>query len=436
MSKKHTLKNHSSPVTGLGATQLSMQQFLAGDFSAIIERYADSPPKSAKERLVLGVCYRKLEQNKPALDCFSHLLNHQMTELQAENQLDVLDGLTACYLVEGDLSQARHYGTQALLARDQLFQMPVVPWCEETSFHTVSHYKTLSINTAEPQAHLKVLSFCLYGNLAVYLEMMLMNLAAAKVLYPDWQVRIYHDESIPTATLEKFVLNGAVNIAVDAAQKAYPGTMWRFLALEDSSVEWVSFRDADSLLTPREVVCVNEWLASDQVVHAIRDWYTHSEVLLAGMWGAYAPALRSIRTAMNAFIARPFTPSHADQHFLRRYVWPYARTSVCVHDSVFQSTTRAFPVVTKPTLAAHIGNRLSNHFFMPQPPDWVMHANHGAVPEIAFIAQGSLFARYPLLRRVEATPAQVAGWVIEIPNHLRDAIRGGHIQVELRMGKA
>lgn len=431
------LKKAALPAGGvLSSAQLSMRQFLAGDFPAIIARYASSPPQTAKERLVLGVCHRKLEQNKPALECFDHLLKHQLGELQAENQLDVLDGLTACYLVEGDLTQATHYGTQALLSRDQLFQVPVVAWCDEPSFKTVSHYKEKHSQSNNKPAHLKVLSFCLYGNLAVYLEMMLMNLAAAKVLYPEWQVRIYHDESIPVETLKKFAANGAVLFAVDAAQKAYPGTMWRFLALEDPQVEWVSFRDADSLLTPRELVCVNEWLASDQVVHAIRDWYTHSEVLLAGMWGAYAPALRSIRTAMNAFIARPFTPSHADQHFLRRYVWPYARTSVCVHDSIFQTTTRPFPVLAKSTLAAHIGNRLSNHFFMPQPPNWAQHVNHEHVPEIAFIAQGALFAHYPLLRKVEASPHQSAGWLIEVPNHLRDAIRAGHIKVELRMGSA
>ncbi len=416
----------------------AMARFLANDFAGIVQRLGSEPLLSAKARLVLAVSYRRVENNPPAIAHFEHLAQHQLAELMPENQLDVLDGLTASHLMAGNIQQASHYGTQAVKGREQVFTQPPVPWATQPIDAVLAPLRTAT--GALPQAAsdgLKVLSYSLYGNLAVYIEMLIINLAACKVLYPDWQVWVYHDHTAPAAALARLVKGGAVLKPVSKAEAKYPGTMWRFFAFEDPAVLWVACRDADSFVTPRERRCVQAWLDSAQAVHAMRDWYTHSELLLAGMWGGFAPALREIRTAMDAFLGKAFTPSHGDQHFLRRYVWPQVRSSVCVHDSVFATSPRPFPDAAPPTLAAHVGNRLSSHFFVPCPPVPTSNGAQdlGQAQFGLYAGQGDsavLICTYPLLRAVSLP---VPGWQIEIPNLYRDAIASQQLQVRLSFEK-
>jgi hypothetical protein len=59
---------------------------------------------------------------------------------------------------------------------------------------------------------------------------------------------------------------------------------------------------------------------------------------------------------MRRFMSTPSGSRHfADQHFLRRYVWPYARTSLMQHDSIFGFRDAVpFPDGTKPDVF-HVG---------------------------------------------------------------------------------
>jgi hypothetical protein len=67
--------------------------------------------------------------------------------------------------------------------------------------------------------------------------------------------------------------------------------MWRFAAYDDPNVDRVIFRDADSIISTREAGAVEEWVASGQAFHAMRDYGSHTDLLLAGMWGVARGAL-------------------------------------------------------------------------------------------------------------------------------------------------
>jgi hypothetical protein len=59
-------------------------------------------------------------------------------------------------------------------------------------------------------------------------------------------------------------------------------------------------------------------------------------LILAGLWGAISGSLPPLDKLMKRFMSAPLVSrSCADQNFLRQYVWPYARTSLMQHDSVF-----------------------------------------------------------------------------------------------------
>jgi hypothetical protein len=81
---------------------------------------------------------------------------------------------------------------------------------------------------------------------------------------------------------------------------------------------------------------VRDWIASGRAFHAMRDGGTHTELLLAGLWGVVKGALPPMTQMIEAYLATPVQNAHfADQFFLRHHVWPFARQDILQHDSIF-----------------------------------------------------------------------------------------------------
>ena len=57
---------------------------------------------------------------------------------------------------------------------------------------------------------------------------------------------------------------------------------WRFKVANDPSVGRFLVRDVDSVIGEREKAAVDAWLASDKWFHVMRDWWTHTDLILAG----------------------------------------------------------------------------------------------------------------------------------------------------------
>jgi hypothetical protein len=95
-------------------------------------------------------------------------------------------------------------------------------------------------------------------------------------------------------------------------------------------------RDADSIINTKERVAVDAWLASDKHFHIMRDFYSHTEVILAGMWGGVAGVLPPLEELRSEFEPDAGPTSTYDQIFLREMIWPTVRQSVLVHDSLYE----------------------------------------------------------------------------------------------------
>jgi hypothetical protein len=93
--------------------------------------------------------------------------------------------------------------------------------------------------------------------------------------------------------LEKFKNVTLINVT-NLKIKNWPGAFWRFIAFKLHNAKYVIFRDADSLISDREAKLVNQWIKSNKPFHIIRDWFTHTDLILAGLWGGYAPFLQNI----------------------------------------------------------------------------------------------------------------------------------------------
>jgi hypothetical protein len=181
-----------------------------------------------------------------------------------------------------------------------------------------------------------IIAFSLFGGDSKYCEPAVLNVQEQPRIYPHWVCRFYVDNSVPEQVIARLVKGGAQIVPVRGPALQWPGAMWRFLALDDPLAHRILFRDADSVISRREAGAVEQWLTSGKRFHMMRDAGSHTELIMAGLWGAVAGSLPPLHQLMQRFMSAPLASQHyADQLFLRQYVWPYARASLMQHDSVF-----------------------------------------------------------------------------------------------------
>jgi len=238
------------------------------------------------------------------------------------------DALAHAHGKLGQWEQAGRYGLQSLKMRDSQFGgEPVLALPDPPPLPPPPSAATRERN---------IIAFSLFGGDPKYCDSAILNVLEQPAIYPHWVCRFYVDHSVPAGVIDRLRAGGGQVIAVEGAAAGWPGPMWRFLALDDPQAHRILFRDADSLISPREAGAVAQWLASGKRFHMMRDAGSHTELLMAGMWGVVAGSLPPLEQLMQRFMSQPLQSEHfADQFFLRQYVWPYARTSLMQHDSIF-----------------------------------------------------------------------------------------------------
>ena len=235
--------------------------------------------------------------------------------------INAYDALAHAYGEQHDWANCARYGFQALQLRDEKYgagELPPLP------------------QLAAKAEGKKIIAFSLFGGSSAYCEPAVMNTEISAKIYQGWLCRFYVDDSVPQTIIQRLQANGAEVVKVDAALQNWPGTMWRFLAMDDPEAAYVLFRDADSVISWREAAAVQQWLESGKLFQTLRDASTHTELILAGLWGAVAGAVPDMRGKIEAYLKQPLESRHfADQFFLREHIWPYAKQSLRAHDRVF-----------------------------------------------------------------------------------------------------
>lgn len=234
----------------------------------------------------------------------------------------------------GDHAQSAHHGSLSLIAESNL----------------VCARAAIDVN---------VVSFSLFGNDPLYGETAILNADAMPAVYPGWKMRVYHDDSVPEHVLKRLVQRGVQLVnAADLGIAHWPGTFWRFAAVIEPHVARVQFRDADSIVSARESQWVQAWIDSGKPFHVLRDWYSHTDLILAGLWGAHAPLLAHMREWVEDFLKRTpnLHPTHADQHFLAQVIWPRIMPYCLTHDTVHELPF-ATPI-DSPKLGTHSSDAL------------------------------------------------------------------------------
>lgn len=235
-----------------------------------------------------------------------------------------LDGLTEVCGWLGKEKELRYYGHYALTQAD-------LACCDGTCYPLPSSAPP----AFDPDA-LNIIAFSLYGENPRYCETIVKNAQICPELYPGWRMRVYHNSSVPEHVLTRLSALHVELVNMSAHTDIFP-TLWRFLVLDDRRVARYLIRDADALFSEKETAAVQMWLQSDAWYHHMRDYFTHTELLLAGMWGGCSTsALPSIGDLICGFLSTyQGNQRYTDQQFLRHVLWPTIRTSLLSHDEIF-----------------------------------------------------------------------------------------------------
>lgn len=175
---------------------------------------------------------------------------------------------------------------------------------------------------------MKLISFTLYGENPKYITGMFKNIALQKQFYPDWNIIIYHDNSLNQDTLDKLsedcILKNVENCGISAAA-------WRFLA-HDENCERFIVRDSDSRISERESLAVKEWEESNKTLHIMRDHPHHGYAILGGMWGMKKDPSTSMKELILSYQEKEYQNKDAtnrhfwimkDMHFLRDVIYSH-----------------------------------------------------------------------------------------------------------------
>ncbi|KAA0968494.1 hypothetical protein FPY71_16525 [Aureimonas fodinaquatilis] len=310
------------------------QLFMAGRFADALEVARQGlgilywPPFVEQEIC----CLSRLGRYDEAMQIAEHLPEDK----RSANFFDILSEI---YGELGVLDKVRLYGSRSLAMKNQ--QTLADPG-HELPRETPPRF--------DPQA-INIIAFSLFGDKARYCECAILNCQAVAQMLPGWTCRFYVDETVPDDVLRRIAAAGGELCVLEThvRQIVHP-LMWRFVVVDDEKVARYLIRDADSVIAPREVAAIAEWLASDKWFHVMRDSTTHSELILAGMWGGCGGIAWNMQAEVPMFMAAgEYAATHADQHFLRFRVWPTMRKSVLSHDEIFDYPgNRPFPPCNAP----------------------------------------------------------------------------------------
>ena len=243
--------------------------------------------------------------------------------------IDAIDRLVVALALLGREDEAIAWGERALTLKDRMSMdhAPVLPPLPTTPRGTEGRRRN-------------VVAFSLWGDDERLGCGAVENARLVPDIHPGWVCRVYHDRSVPAATLEALSAAGAELVVMDDAITR--GPQWRLAVADDPTVDRFLCRDCDSRLSDSEKAAVKAWIASSLPFHVMRDQILHTEVIQGGLWGGVAGLLPDLMPLIERS-ASVEADRLAEQRFLRRVVWPMVRNHALIHDRTHRRHGLPFP---------------------------------------------------------------------------------------------
>jgi hypothetical protein len=194
---------------------------------------------------------------------------------------------------------------------------------------------------------MKYISYSLWGDNELYNIGVVKNAEQVPEIYAGWQMIVYHDNSVPTETLN--ILKN-LNVKLVNVDGHTHGMFWRFFASDLVDCEYAIFRDGDSRLSTREKMAVDEWIESGKTIHVMRDHPAHQIPygnsglgILGGMWGIKGNTI-PMKDSIENFSKNKTMGYGIDQTFLKT-IYNVFENDRCTHDDFFEK--KPFPIQRK-----------------------------------------------------------------------------------------
>ncbi|MEM9567941.1 MAG: tetratricopeptide repeat protein [Cyanobacteria bacterium P01_E01_bin.34] len=321
--------------------QLAYYLFSVGDFRAlatILEVGLNSHPDDLEILQNLAVAWGRLKNYDKTIQ-----YARQTIDRNSDNYL-AWDCLASAYYNIRQYREAAEAGTSSLIHKDKQHGYIDPNW---------------TLPNSSPQAYaegkVRAIAFSLWGDRRRYIYGALRNILLAPDIYPGWELWFYVDSSVPLAFRNLLAeLGGKVLLQPDG-QSLRQKLCWRFKVAAADTVGYFLVRDIDSVISVREYLAVQEWLVSERWFHIIRDWWTHTDLILAGLWGGVAGVLPNFEQMLASYVCKEVETPNIDQWFLRDRVWKYVKVSCFIHDRCFkQAGSHPLPG-PNPGQAFHVG---------------------------------------------------------------------------------
>lgn len=327
-------KANGTPISAKYLNYAGSAYLAMGDFHSAIsffrKGYELYPDKKAF-RTNLALALLRTGEYREALELFRGLARNS----DGSGNSNAYDGISECLYRLDDSDGAKAAGVESLSLKDMAACSSANPFSRLVSSGVWKLRKRQSPMFSHAKPSRNVIAYSLWGSNSRYVDGAVFNARVARVVYPGWTCRFYCDDSVPEAAIGELRRNGAQLIMMPPVREAYRGLFWRFMVACDPDVDRFLVRDADSPLTCQERVAVDEWIESGKLFHIMRDWYSHSELILAGMWGGVGGVLPDLQPVIGEFYNMAQKERTIDQHFLRWCIWPLIRDEHLAHDEFF-----------------------------------------------------------------------------------------------------
>tara|TARA_Y100000004_G_scaffold12389_1_gene13323 strand:+ start:200 stop:889 length:690 start_codon:yes stop_codon:yes gene_type:complete len=216
----------------------------------------------------------------------------------------------------------------------------------------------------------KVISYSLWGDNPRYTENIFRNFPAREKYYPDWEVNIFY-QNIPDDIYHRLEKENCT--LKDSSSIIWHPMFTRFLPADDTNIDVVIFRDADSILNYREKKAVDEWLDHPFILHTMRDAGPHNMLFQSGMWGIRPKQKKvnivDVYQTMGKFILQDMYKhvsgyTWKDQTFLEALSTTYYdKEDILAHDNDLRHDdvqhVKSFPTGERPR--QHVGYAFVDH---------------------------------------------------------------------------
>ena len=231
-------------------------------------------------------------------------------------------------------------------------------------------FKTLYTKFIE-KANKRVISFSVYGEKNVYLLGALKNIEIAAQVYPDWVCRFYCDQKISNLNEIKAAAEKGLCEVIVVDSPIFP-MYWRYFSADDPNIDFVIFRDTDSLVNYREKSAVEDWVNSGKTMHTMHDNDAgHWSPVMGGMCGLKLPINFEMHNQIDLWAKnlRNYKFHYSDdQTFLSKKVLPLFENSLIDHHnnpsrSKFKHSV-PYPEHKEIGFGSFVGDRITAFGFM------------------------------------------------------------------------